>query len=419
MAGEEAVYADDETEGRNARKRKLKLMAALFLTLMIGMLVLVLLWLLLFRPTQAPEVAGDGILEPLFSIYGLQKPFGVATDEDRNIYVTDNGTQRLLVFDDDGNFVRRIGEDEGRSKLYSIAGVDVDDAKDRVYVADFALRQVFAFNKQGELQFRFPKQPGDPAFGGLRFSPYDVDTYGDRIFVTSNDGVYIFDTEGNLMEKWGSKGANLGFFNFPNGIAVDPKSGAVYVGDILNRRVVAMDQTGLIKWAVGQSDLAGQSRSYFGLPRGVAVDPAGNVWVADTLNFRLTIIDPDGNLVSIGGARGVEDGLFNFPEGIDINADGTVLVADRENNRVEALRLRNPDAIAEADPEDQAKYNESLARPGVGGTDPIFVNVIDFQGFVHANEDPAERLGTSEDDIDESISESIEELSPPGPSDLE
>jgi len=419
MAGEEAVYADEETEDRNARKRKLKLLAALFLTLMIGLLVLVLLWLLLFRPTQAPTVAGDDILEPLFSIYGLQKPFGVATDEDSNIYVTDNGTQRLLVFDDDGNFVRRIGEDEGRSKMYSIAGVDVDDNKDRVYVADFALRQVFVYNKQGELQFRFPRQPGDPAFGGLRFSPYDVDTYGDRIFVTSNDGVYVFDVEGNLIQKWGSLGANLGFFNFPNGIAVDPNSGTVYVGDILNRRVVAMDQSGQIKWAVGQSDLAGQSRSYFGLPRGIAVDSSGNVWVADTLNFRLTIIDPEGNLVSIGGARGVEDGLFNFPEGIDINDDGTILVADRENNRVGALRLRNPESIAEADPADQARFNESLARPGVGNTDPIFVNVIDFQGSAIANEDPAERLGASEADIDEGIEESIEELSPSGPSDLD
>lgn len=386
---EEDLLISPEEE-REDRRRKRKLLVALLLTLLAGMLVLILLWALLFMGPRPPRAIDDGVFKPVFSIYGLSRPFGVASDKDGNIYVADNGSRRLLVFDKDGNYSRRIGKDKGRTKFYSMDGLAVDDRLGRVYVTDFALRQILAFDLKGNLLMRFPEKPGDPAFGQLRFSPYDVDFFGQRIFVASNDGIYIFSKDGKLIQKWGGKGSDLGFFDFPNAVAIDRRTGDMYVGDVLNRRIVALDQQGKVRWAVGLSDLSGKDRSYFGLPRGIAVDGQGHIYVNDTFNSETSILDRDGNLLAVGGARGVEDGLFNFPEGIDVREDGTLVVADRENNRVAVLKMAPFDELPRLEPDARVKFNASLARPGAGGTAPVFVNIIDFQDYAAANDEPVE-----------------------------
>ena len=71
--------------------------------------------------------------------------------------------------------------------------------------------------------------------------------------------------------------------------------------------------------------------------RGVAVDLAGNIYVADTLNNRIQIFDSVGNLLNNFGSLGAAIGFFSKPNDIDVDANGVIYVADSENHRIQML----------------------------------------------------------------------------------
>jgi DNA-binding beta-propeller fold protein YncE len=108
---------------------------------------------------------------------------------------------------------------------------------------------------------------------------------------------------------------------------------------VLNRRVVALSPKGEIKWVIGKSDEGGKIVSYFGLPRSIAEDKKGRLYITDTFRHTIVILDKKGKLIAEVGERGVEDGKFNFPEGIAITSEGVIYVDDRENNRLQAIRI--------------------------------------------------------------------------------
>ncbi|NIP92792.1 MAG: hypothetical protein GWO24_04730, partial [Akkermansiaceae bacterium] len=81
--------------------------------------------------------------------------------------------------------------------------------------------------------------------------------------------------------------------------------------------------------------------SLFDHPHGIALDTAGNVFVADTFNHRIRKIDPDGVVSTFAGtgAAGTTDGnrltaRFSSPVGVAIDSSGNLFVADRDNHRI-------------------------------------------------------------------------------------
>ena len=73
----------------------------------------------------------------------------------------------------------------------------------------------------------------------------------------------------------------------------------------------------------------------FAYPRGVAVDGAGNVFVADTDNHRVQKFDSAGNCLVQWGIPGLEDGEFSSPFGVAVDSAGNVFVADAGNSRIQ------------------------------------------------------------------------------------
>ena len=70
-------------------------------------------------------------------------------------------------------------------------------------------------------------------------------------------------------------------------------------------------------------------------PRGIAIDPKGNVIIADTGNKRVVIYDKDLNFITQFGGAGFEAGQFDEPVGIDVSDTGIIAVADTWNRRVQ------------------------------------------------------------------------------------
>jgi len=137
-----------------------------------------------------------------------------------------------------------------------------------------------------------------------------------------------------------------GLFNGPAGIAIDD-SATVYIADEGNHAIRKMSAAGLFTLAGnGSSGFAdGQGTSAkFNVPTGVAVDVFRNVYVADEGNNRIRKITPAGLVSTLAGngAQGFADGdgataAFNFPTGVAVDAAGNVYVADQGNNRIRKI----------------------------------------------------------------------------------
>jgi len=86
----------------------------------------------------------------------------------------------------------------------------------------------------------------------------------------------------------------------------------------------------LSKWGVW-----GAGNSQFNFPSDVALDAAGNVYVADALNHRIQVFDGTGRLLTKWGEEGTGDGQFDSPRGVAVNSAGDIYVADQNNDRVQ------------------------------------------------------------------------------------
>jgi YD repeat-containing protein len=79
----------------------------------------------------------------------------------------------------------------------------------------------------------------------------------------------------------------------------------------------------------------GTGNGQFELPRGITRDAKGNLWVADSLNYRIQEFTPQGTFIKAFGSEGKEPGQFNGPEALAFDQKGNVWVADTNNSRVE------------------------------------------------------------------------------------
>src|SRR5882757_505803 len=132
----------------------------------------------------------------------------------------------------------------------------------------------------------------------------------------------------NMFE--GGRGAGKGEFDSPHGIAVD-RAGNIYVADTNNGRIEKFSPSGVYITSLG---MKGTGYGQLGEPNGIAIDRDGNIYIADASNHRVLKLAPDGTLIDEW--KGPDPGFYG-PRRIAIGPDNSIYVVDQGRTRIVKL----------------------------------------------------------------------------------
>ena len=166
---------------------------------------------------------------------------------------------------------------------------------------------------------------GAPAGGDLAFLALEP---SGNLVVTdrARDSVLRFDVAGHLLSEWGPR---LGELTLTEPAGVTAFGDVYYVIDRGTPRLLRLDSNGRV-----QATFSLEPLGTYGL-NGVAVDPRGNIYVADTGRNRILVFAPTGALLRQFGSGGSGLGQFTQPMALAFLPDASVIVADWENSRLE------------------------------------------------------------------------------------
>jgi sugar lactone lactonase YvrE len=198
--------------------------------------------------------------------------------------------------------------------------------------------------------FNLDDSPGRGSALGQFDTPIGVDVTADGEVIlvvdSANTRIERFTADGEFIGVWsGQEDPDLAFAaafgTGPTGLTVDDDD-LIYIADTWNHRVVVLDRNGDLVREIGQpgeaTDLGDspdptlQPGLFFG-PRGIAVS-GDEIYVTDTGNERVQVFASDGTFLRAFGGTGSEPGQLIEPVGIAVGPDDLVYVADSGNQRL-------------------------------------------------------------------------------------
>jgi sugar lactone lactonase YvrE len=312
----------------------------------------------------------------------LAYPRGIATDQAGLVYVANTGNDRVDVFDNGGKLVRTMGRSGRASGQFDEpTGVAADASGIRV-VTDAVNGRVQLLGPDGSVVAVWGSpNPGptilpDPVAAAFDSAgnAYVLDGRRSRIIVfsratgqpvrtiasegsgpgklldpsalamTPGGTIVVADTGNERLARFRTDGTYLGAqtdVGDVRGVAITPDGARTYASTGSNRRIRAYSPSGDLLAEFGG---LGTKLGKLDAPEQIALDPTGNVWVADRGNSRVQQFGPDGERLAAFGQRGTGVGQFIRPTGISVDCRGVVTVADNGNNRVQQFQLAAPAA---------------------------------------------------------------------------
>ncbi len=258
-------------------------------------------------------------------------PAFLAIDSSGNVYVADEGNNRIEKFSSTGTYITQWGgTGSGNGQFDGPVGVAVDSSGN-VYVSDLVNDRIEVFNNTGA----YITQWGTAGSGNGQFNDPQgvaVDGSGD-VYVADyvNNRIEEFNNTGTYITQWGTAGSGNGQFSGPDGIAID-SSGNVYVTDYGNYRVQEFNSIGTYITRLGSE---GTNPGQFSITQDAAIDSSGNVYVTEWNSNRIDEFSSTGTYITRWGSGGSGNGQFNGPSGIAVSSSGNVYVADTNNNRIQ------------------------------------------------------------------------------------
>ena len=301
----------------------------------------------------------------------LAEPWGVATDEAGDLYIADAGNNRIrkvsngVITSYAGNGTYGFSGDNGPAadaQLRSPVGVKVDPAGN-LYIVDQGnnrIRKVSggvittvagggASSDIGDngpatsAQLNGPTRVAIDSAGNMVIA----DCYNYRIRKVSGGVITTVAGNGSASYSGDNGPATIAQMNSPAGVAVD-SAGNLYVADSDNHRirkisggVITTIAGGGRSWSdTGDNGLA--TNATLNSPRGVAIDSAGNLYIADSNNHRIrkvsggviTTVAGDGTSGDGGDNGPATSAQLDFPIGVAVDSAANLYIADGGNHRI-------------------------------------------------------------------------------------
>jgi NHL repeat len=269
-----------------------------------------------FYNNKIKRVYTNGITESL-ALTGdaLLNPYGIATF----------GTYKLFVSDSGNHKIKQIiyNSDVASGTITTIAGTSFGDVNGSVGLAKINNPIGIAANNSNVIF---------------------ADTGNHKIKILATTVNDINTIIGNAPGDNNATGTSA-LINKPYGLIVD-NAGNIYFADTINSKIKKATQSGVVTTIAGSTagDSDGNATSAkFYEPQGLAIDAAGNIYVADTGNHKIKKIATDGKVTTIAGSTvGDENGSgnsakFNSPVGIVVDAAGNLFISDFFNHKIKKI----------------------------------------------------------------------------------
>lgn len=331
--------------------------------------------------TGVPGFTGDTTAAKAAELYS---PVGIALDGAQTLYIADQVNNRIreitastqIINTTVGNGTAGYAGDNAGGSTAELNGPQgvVVDSTGNFYIADTNNNVIRKVTPSGQVSTVAGDNAFGPGFSGDNASPTTAQLNApSAVALDSAGNLYIADTANNRIRKVNfatniiSTVAGTGGTTFsgdglpatdasisaPRGIVFDA-AGNLYIADSGNHAIrMVSAATKLISTIAGtgalgyNGDNIPATQAELNYPAGVALDSAGNLYIADTQNFRIRKIS-NGTITTIGGTGqpgyggdGVlsTNSLFTFPSSVLVDSGGRVYVGDSGNN---VIRLLTP-----------------------------------------------------------------------------
>ena len=263
----------------------------------------------------------------------MVRPYSIATDSKGRIIVTDPGAHGVHIFDFEKQKYKFLSRrDTGKDPLVSPQCVTVD-AQDKIYVTDSESGKIFVFEPSG----KFERAIGSLKYGEGFFkrpTGIAIDSAAQRIYVTDTlrNQIFEMDMQGSVLKKIGKPGTGNGEFNLPTELRLYGDNLAVV--DAMNFRVQVLDKNGEFQYAIGKN---GDGVGAMFRPKAVGFDSEGHLYVVDGAWSVVQVFNREGQLLYYFGQLGTAPGAFQLPAGLRIDGQDRIYVVDSFNRRVQVF----------------------------------------------------------------------------------
>ena len=285
----------------------------------------------------------------------FSNPFDADIDPYGNIYVTDDGMNRVQKFDNNGNYVSQFGTyGTSSGELAGPTGIKIKGGF--IYVVDGGNSRVQKFDMSGNYisQFGLPRDEMNVGGNGRFYQPtfIDIDSQGNIYVADSGDNlIQKFDSTGNFITQFGDYGTGDGQTDYPTGIKVDSQDN-IYVLDTNNKRVQKFSSS---TEYISQFGSYGPGFNEFYNMQSIGLDKNGDLFVSHAHNesniqavkkYTPSYV----YLTQIGSTQGIEDAYFNLPFAMTFDNNNDLFVVDRFNYRIQKFTLNAgaPQTVASA-----------------------------------------------------------------------